>query len=122
MYSLPTAFKGCEGGGEGRLVRRDVPDSDALALVLDHRVAVVVFVEVVGRAEHGDHRRELIGHGLAVHQVPRILPLVPAEDAQQLVALQGIARRLVPTTLVRARTNMGSSETKRQKQYPGCPS
>ena len=105
------------GGGEGR---GDVPDGDALVLVLDDRAAVVVHVEVVGRAEDRDHRRELLRRGLAVHRVPRVLRLVPAEDAQQLVALQELARRLIPETQTRARERGVVSNDMQERRKEGA--
>ena len=119
--SSSVSSRDARGGSGGRAGGgTDVPDGDALVLVLDHRAAVVVHVEVVGRAEDRDHRRELLRRGLAVHRVPRVLRLVPAEDAQQLVALQELARRLIPETQTRARERGVVSNDMQERRKEGA--
>ena len=95
----------------------DVPDGDVLVLVLDYGAAVVIHVQVVRRAKDGDHRRELLRRRLAVHGVPRVLRLVPAEYAQQLVALKELACRLVPVVRARGRQKRNPRGRGQSAQY-----
>ena len=66
-----------------------------VVLVLQDRRLVVVDVEVVGRREDGDERREPRSLALAVHPVPGVLGFVGADNRQQVVLLKEIAARRV---------------------------
>lgn len=50
--------------------RIELPDRDVLVGVLDDGPAIVVHVEIVGRAKDGDHRGKLLGRRFAVHHIP----------------------------------------------------
>ena len=81
-----------------------IPDSYILILVLDQSAAVVVYVQIVRRAEDGDDRRELLSRGLAVHRVSCVLRFMTTKNPQELIALEELARSLVsvdPRALVR---------------------
>ena len=54
------------------------------------RTLIVVDVEVVGRTEDGDERRETGRCRLAVHAIAGVLCLVRANDRQQVVVLQEV--------------------------------
>lgn len=73
----------------------NAPDGDVLVLVLYHGAAIVVHIQVVGRAEDRNHRREFLRRSLAMHRISRVLRLVATEYAQQLIAFQEFTRRFV---------------------------
>ena len=76
--------------------RKEVPDCDVLVLILDHRTAIVVHVQIVRRTEYRDHRWKLLPCRFAMHRVSSVLGLVPTENSQELIALQKLACGLVP--------------------------